>query len=145
MLAEALMALAATGGNAVVTAMATDTWEGVRHRIAKLFGRGDKGETDAALEKLEQSRTALNAAPAGPEQDRARMQQEIVWQTRLTDLLERHPDAEHELRGIVSEIQAASVSAGEVRQTVIAHDQAQVAVQGHGTQTNTFGGSGGQR
>lgn len=145
MLAEALTALAATGGNAVVTAMATDTWEGVRHKIAKLFGRGEAKETDAALEKLEQSRAVLAGLPAGPDLDRARTQQEIVWQTRLADLLERHPDAEQELRGIVTEIQAGSVSAGQVRQTVTAHDQAQVAVQGHGSQTNTFGGAGGQR
>jgi len=138
MLAEALMALASTGGTALVTAMVTDSWEGIRTKAARLFGRGDKKEAEAALARLEQSRAALTAA-SGPELERAKMKQEIIWQTRLADLLERDPGAEPELRGLITEIQQAVGSTGDVTQNVTGYDQAQQAVQGHGVQNVTFG------
>jgi hypothetical protein len=145
MIEIALAALAATGGSALVSAMVTDAWEGFRGKVAKLFGRGDAKETEAALAQLDQSRKAL-ADAAGPELDRAKMEQEIVWRTRLTDLLTRHPDAEKELSGLVSEIQAQTIgTAGHIEQHAIAKDNAQQAVQGQGVQNVTFGGQSGQR
>ena len=39
MLSEALAALAATGGTALVGAMATDAWQTARDRVLRLFGR----------------------------------------------------------------------------------------------------------
>jgi hypothetical protein len=38
MLTEALTARAATGGTALVTAMVTDGWEGVKARFARVLG-----------------------------------------------------------------------------------------------------------
>ena len=43
MLAEALTALAAAGGTAVVQAAGKDAWTGFRARVAKWFARGDTG------------------------------------------------------------------------------------------------------
>lgn len=143
MLGEALVALASTGGSALVTAMVTDGWEGVRARFARLLGRGDAKETKTATAGLEQSRAVL-ARLSGPDLDRARAEQEIVWRTRLGDLLERDPGAEKELRALVAEVQAQVVgSAGRVEQHAAAFDQAQQAVQGHGVQNVTFGGQSG--
>jgi hypothetical protein len=140
MLAEALTALASTGGTALVTAMVTDGWEDIRTRFARLLGRGATKDTEAAAARLEQSRTAL-AGLSGPDLERARAEQEIVWRTRLADLLESHPAAEAELRGLVAEIQAQVIgSAGQVTQHAVAFGQAQQAVQGHGVQNVTFGG-----
>jgi hypothetical protein len=142
MLAEALAALASTGGTAVVTAMATDSWEGIRARFARLLGRGDAKETEAAAARLEQSRAAL-ASASGPGLERMRIEQEVAWRTRLEDLLEHDPGAENELRALAAEVQAQVGSAGWVEQHAAAFDQAQQAVQGHGVQNVAFGGQSG--
>ena len=142
MLTEALTALASTGGTALVTAMVTDSWEGMKARFARLFGRGDTA-AGAAAGRLEQSRAAL-AGLSGPDLERARAEQEIIWRTRLGDLLEQDPAAEQELRALVAEVQAQVVgSSGRVEQHAAAFDQAQQAVQGHGVQNVTFGGQSG--
>ena len=138
MLAEALAALASTGGTALVTAMVTDSWESIKGRVARLLGRGDARQTQAAQERLELSRAALDGL-AGTDLDRARAEQEIAWRTRLADLLETHPQAAGELRSLIGVIQAQA-STGPVVQHVTAYDQAQQAVLGHGVQHVTFGG-----
>jgi hypothetical protein len=143
MLTEALTALASTGGSALVTAMVTDGWEGVKARCARLLGRGDAKQAEAAAGRLEQSRAVL-VRLSGPPLEQARAEQEVVWRTRLGDLLEQDPSAEQELRTLVAEVQAQVVgSAGRVEQHAAAFDQAQQAVQGHGVQNVTFGGQGG--
>jgi hypothetical protein len=142
---QELVALAATGGNAVVTAMVTDSWEGLRGKIAQLFGRGDKRESETALDRLDQSRATL-ARLSGRDLERAQAEQEIIWRTRLEDLLARHPAAEAELRGLVSEIRAQSIgSAGHIEQHATASGNAQQAVQGQGVMNVTFGGPSGTR
>jgi hypothetical protein len=143
MLTDALTALASTGGAALVTAMVTDGWEGVRARFARLFGRGDARQAEAAEGRLEQSRAAL-AGLSGPDRERARAEQEVIWRTRLGDLLEQDPAAEQELRVLVAELRAQVIgSAGRVEQHAAAFDQAQQAVLGHGVQNVTFGGQSG--
>ena len=143
MLAELLAALASTGGTAVVTAMATDSWEGIKARFARLLGRGDAKETEAVSARLEQSRVAL-ASASGSGLERVRAEHEVAWRTRLEDLLEHDPGAEQELRALVAEVQALVIgSAGRVEQHATASDQAQQAVQGHGVQNVTFGGQSG--
>ena len=59
MLSEALTALASTGGTALITAMVTDGWEGVRTRFARLLARGDTADTETVAARLERSRTLL--------------------------------------------------------------------------------------
>lgn len=61
MLTEALTALASTGG----TAMVTDGWDGVKARFARLFGRGEGAQAEAAAGRLEQSRAVLPGLPDG--------------------------------------------------------------------------------
>ncbi len=137
MLAEALMALAASGGNAVITAMATDGWESFKGRIAKVFGRGKPELAQATAARLDQSRTALEGL-TGADLDRVRTEQEVAWRTRLEDLLEQYPEAADELRTLVAEVKTGST--GMVQQRAEAYDQAQQAVLGHGTQIVNFGG-----
>lgn len=137
MLAEALMALAATGGNAVITAMATDGWEAFKDRIAKVFGRGTPELTQATVARLDQSRAAIEGV-GGADLDRVRTEQEVVWRTRLEDLLEQHPEAADELRALIAEVKAGST--GTIQQRAEAFDQAQQAVLGQGTQIVNFGG-----
>jgi hypothetical protein len=140
MLGEALAALASTGGTALVTAMVTDSWESIKGRVARLFGLGDAKQTEVAKGRLELSRATLDGL-VGTDLDRARAEQEIVWRTRLRDLLEARPQAADELRSLIGVIQAQSTnSAGPVVQHATAYDQAQQAVIGHGVQNVTFGG-----
>ena len=135
-----VVALAVAGATALVNAMVTDGWEGVRKRFARLLGRGDQKETEAAAARLEKSQEMLSGL-SGTELEKAQAEQAIVWRIRLGDLLESHPDAEDELRTLVAEVQAQVVgSAGRVEQHAAAFDQAQQAVQGHGVQNVTFGG-----
>ena len=132
------MALATTGGNALVTAMMTDGWESAKARIAKIFGAGKQTATEAAAARLEESRTALASAP---DPGQARTEQQIIWRTRLADLLEQHPGTETSLRSAIAEIQAQII---QVNQHVQASDQAQIAVLGQGTMNVNFGGQHGQ-
>ena len=90
---EALAALASTGGTALVTAMVTDGWEDVKGGFARLFGRGKAKQAEATVARLEQSQAAL-AGLSGADLERARAEQEVVWRTRLGDLLEQDPAAE---------------------------------------------------
>jgi hypothetical protein len=143
MLTETLAALASTGGTALVTAMVTDGWEGVRARFARLFGRGDAKQAEAAAARLDQSRAAL-AGLSGPDLERAQAEQQVIWRARLGELLEQDPAAEAEVRSVVDEVRALVVgSTGPVRQQAAAFDQAQQAVLGHGVQNVAFGGQGG--
>jgi hypothetical protein len=144
MLTEALAALASTGGAALVTAMVTDGWEDVKGGFARLFGRGKARKAEAAAARLEQSRAALAGLSEG-DLERARAEQEVVWRTRLGDLLEQDPAAEKELRTLVTAVQAlVAGSAGPVQQRAAAYDQAQQAVLGHGVQNVRFGDQNGQ-
>ena len=139
MLSEALAVLASTGGTALVTAMVTDGWEGIRARFARLIGRGRTAEIDTAEARMDQSRAALEGL-TGPDLERARVEQEIVWRTRLSDLLEQDPSVEAELRDLIAETQNYALRAGGgVEQHVAAFDQAQQAVLGQGVQNVTFG------
>ncbi len=142
MVIAALALLAASGGTALVNAMVTDGWEGVRKKFARLLGRGDEKETEAAARRLEKSH-AIVSGLSGADLENAQAEQAIAWRTRLSDLLESHPDAEGELRQLVAEVQAQVIgSTGPVTQQVMGFDQAQQVIQGHGVQTNVFGGQG---
>lgn len=84
MLDEAMAALAAAGGTAVVQAAGTDVWHTLRDRVAQLFGRGGEECRQAQRERLD--RTAAALAAGADEQTRTR--QEAAWQERFEILLE---------------------------------------------------------
>ena len=87
MLAEALTALAAAGGTAVVQAAGKDAWTGFRTRVAKWFARGDTERENVALERLDRTAAMLGAAGPG-DVERVRAGQEASWQTMFELLLE---------------------------------------------------------
>lgn len=90
--------LAILAGNALVQAMVTDGWEGIRHKVATLFGRG---EPDTRIEqRLDASHAELTAAGPG-DLERIRDGLAAQWQTRFDDLLTDHPDAEAEVSALV--------------------------------------------
>ncbi|MEV5887655.1 hypothetical protein AB0L74_34345 [Streptomyces sp. NPDC052020] len=106
MLEQALTALAAAGGTAVVQAAGTDVWSGLRQAVARWFGRGDAQRERAELERLEQTAGELETAEAAVA-DRVRIRQEAAWQTRIEALLESLDDLERaqaaeELRALLA-------------------------------------------
>ena len=121
-----VVALAAMAAAALVQAMVTDGWEGVRRKVARVFGRG---QPDVAIERrLDVTRDRLTAAtPDDLETVQAALATQ--WETRFADLLADHPDAEAELAALVKEI----------RPTVTATDHA-VAAGGNVTATAEGGG-----
>ncbi|MFE6366066.1 hypothetical protein ACFVP3_39720 [Streptomyces sp. NPDC057806] len=86
MLDQALTALAAAGGIAVVQAAGTDAWVTFRERVARLFGRSDERQTAATLQRLD--RTATELQQAGPDVEPTRARLAGSWQGRFEDLLE---------------------------------------------------------
>jgi hypothetical protein len=121
-----VVALAAMSAAALVQAMVTDGWEEVRHKVARLFGRG---QPDAAIERrLDVTRDQLTAA-APDDLETVQSALATQWETRFADLLADHPDAEAELAALVKQI----------RPTVAAADHA-VAAGGNVTATAHGGG-----
>jgi hypothetical protein len=139
MLEEALTALASTGGAALVTAMVTDGWESIKARFARVIGRGRVSEVEVAKARMEQSRAALEGL-TGQDLERAQAEQEVVWRTRLSDLLESDPALATDLRALIAEVAVKAGGMATIEQHVVGFDQAQQAVQGQGLQNVTFGG-----
>ncbi|GGQ36710.1 hypothetical protein GCM10010266_70110 [Streptomyces griseomycini] len=107
-MSEALVALAAAGGTAVVQAAGTDAWTQLRTRVARLVGRGRTEEERRALVRLD--RMADDLADADPEDIGAlRARHEGAWQERLELLLDAVPDDEREsvaaeIRSLIDEL-----------------------------------------
>lgn len=109
-------ALAALAGNTLVTAAVTDGFETVRHKVARLFGRG---KPEAAIERrLGATRRQLTAASPG-ELENVRNAQAGQWQTRFANLLADHPDVAAELTVLIAELQSVIPHAdGAVTNTI---------------------------
>ncbi|WP_198544754.1 MULTISPECIES: hypothetical protein [unclassified Streptomyces] len=103
MLAEGLVAVAATAGSGLVQAMTTDAWQQCRDRAARLLGRGDAGEESRQQTRLDRTRAELTqAAAAGDEEGRQIVvRQSAAWQTRFEDLLETSPEQEAPMRELL--------------------------------------------
>ncbi|WP_328760624.1 hypothetical protein [Streptomyces sp. NBC_00271] len=118
MLSEAMTALAAAGGTALVQAAGTDAWTEFRQQVARWFGRGNPQRENAAVGRLDQ--TAVLLETAGPtEVERVRLGQVAAWQARIEDLLEsldgtEQGQAAEELRALLA--QHASQGAGSAGQ-----------------------------
>lgn len=105
-----VIALVATAAAALVQAIVTDGWEGVRHKVARLFGRG---HPDPAIERrLDATRDQLATAAPG---HLAELQASLAaqWETRFTDLLADHPDALPDLAALVEELRIVAPVAAD--------------------------------
>jgi hypothetical protein len=144
MLAEALSALAAAGGTALVGAMATDAWQTTRDGIGRLFGRGDTGRRTVIEAQLDEDAETV-AHTEDAEREQARQELVLVWRRRLVQLLEEQPDTEAGLRDLIARVQAALPPSEQAWvQTNIAHGGNLFAVQG-GSQKINYHGSAARR
>ncbi len=125
----------------MVQAAGTDAWNGIRGGLARLFGRGEPGREQAELERLDQTRSVLEAAGDGEESHRVQIAQVARWQTRLETLLEELPAAEQQL--VVAELRALVAQAEAAKPVETAHNDFSQAsftnsqVLGSGTMTVT--------
>ncbi|WP_203856049.1 hypothetical protein [Plantactinospora mayteni] len=124
---EALAVLAANGGAALVAAMATDAWQAARNGTARLFGR-QGSQRQAAIEAQLDGNIVLVERASDPAQ--ARHGLAPLWQMELIRLLEEHPEAEAELRELVTHIRDALPAAQQqwtqVVMTNIARDNSRL-------------------
>ncbi len=116
MLDEAITALAAAGGTAVVQAAGTEAWTGFRQAVARLFGRGDDQRASAALERLDGTAAAVSTADGGGA-EQVRSHQRALWQARFEGLLESVDAPERDsvvaaLRALVAEHSPSGQSGG---------------------------------
>jgi hypothetical protein len=104
MLSEALTAVAAAGGTAVVQAAGTDVWTVVRSRVAALLGR-DAAAQQTVLTRLDRTVSELEETRESDGTQRIRFGE--AWRTRFEDFLDDLPaeeqeDAARALQGIIA-------------------------------------------
>ena len=104
MAADWITSLAATGGNALLAAAATDAWQTARDGVVRLFGCGGRRRRDLAAKWLDEDAAAV-ARTDPTERDQVRQQLIPAWQIRLADLLREYPDVEGELRTWANRVQ----------------------------------------
>lgn len=139
---EGPMRLAHYAGQAVAAAAATDEWESVRGRFARLLGHGDVRKTQVAEGWLAQTREELAAAEPGAV-GQARQAAAELWAGWFADLLDDYPSAVDDLRALVEEVTArltggSVVVTGHSNAVGITGDSRIVGIDGD---MNTTGGS----
>lgn len=109
MVADWIMALATTGSSSLVAAAASDVWASTRAGFSQLLSRaGNRSANDARLDATAGEIGQCSDA----ERDEVRRRLLRAWQVRLGDLLEEHPDAADELRGLISQVEDALPAEG---------------------------------
>lgn len=84
MLPEVLVALAASGGTAVVQAAGTEAWGHLSEQVAHWLGRGHARAEEAELELLNGTAGVLRTAQGSAQ---VRADQESLWRDRIADVL----------------------------------------------------------
>jgi hypothetical protein len=108
-------ALAALAANTIVTTAVTDAFEGLRAKVARIFGR-DK--PDATIQRrLDATRQQLAAAARGGLEG-MQATQSRQWETRFTGLLADHPEAARELQALLAEFRPLAETGGNVTNTI---------------------------
>lgn len=96
----ALITLAGTAGTALVQALTTDGWEGVKRAIVGLWQRHQPAEAEVVSASLDSTRRRL--AGSRPEQaEEIIRQSEDLWRAQLKALLLEVPGAADDLRDVV--------------------------------------------
>ncbi|MFI1070265.1 hypothetical protein [Streptomyces puniciscabiei] len=145
MLTEAIAAAAAAGGTAVVQGAGTDLWAWCRTRGARLVGRGDPGREGDALDLLDRTAAALDAA-TDEERERVRAVHARLWQGEFVSLLQSLGEQERdravaELHALATEFGSAGASGGVISGNTFNGPTA-VQTGDHSRQRNTFGSAG---
>lgn len=139
MLSEALTALAAAGGTAVVQAAGTDAWAEVRQAVARLLAR-ENPDQDGVERRLDRTADALAATREAAEVTR----HETVWRTHFEAFLEQLEGAEREqaiteLRALAERYSAPGRAGGGTLAGNVFHGPTAFQAGSHNRQENHFG------
>lgn len=96
-----LALLAGAGGTALVQAMMSDAWAGVRDAAARLLGRGDAEHESSTLTLLDASRRSVRQATPGSEES-VHATQSALWAARFAVVLENEPERAVLLNALLS-------------------------------------------
>jgi len=102
-------ALAALAANTIVATAVTDAFEGLRAKVARIFGR-DKPDL-GVQRRLDATKQQLAAVAPGALES-AKASQARQWETRFADLLADYPEAAAELQALLAEFKALSPDRG---------------------------------
>lgn len=128
-----LLSAATAGGSALIGAVATDVWQSARAGVCRLFGRAGQRRGDMAQGWADQTAAEITGAPS-EQQIEVRQRLALLWQQRLADLVEEHPELGDEVR----------MWAADLRQQLPAAEKDWVntfIAGGNATQYNAPGGS----
>ena len=116
---EWIIALAATGGATLVSAVATDAWAVTRSGIAWLFGRGNAGREKTTEDRMDETAVALTQGDA-PARETVFRAQAALWSARLSGLLEEHPELREDVERLTGQVRAQLPAARQQRVQAIA-------------------------
>jgi hypothetical protein len=108
--------LASLAANTVVAATVTDAYDGIRDRVARLFGLGNPDP--ATARRLDKTRAELSDATA-TSAEQLRAAHAAQWQVRFADLVDAYPEVAGELARLAAEIQAELPARGDVTNMII--------------------------
>lgn len=143
---DELTVLAETGAAALVTAMATELWQGARDAVVGLFRRDAGGEPEAIEAQLDRN-AALVAESAEPDDVRRTLFR--LWTLELAALLRRDPSSMEPVARLAAAVEDELPGSrrGFLRehyeQTNIANESGTVLAVQHGDLHNTPAGPGG--
>jgi hypothetical protein len=103
---EALRLLAGTVAGALIKAMDTHLWSGVRAEVAEVLGRGVARRVDFVSTRLQASRDELALVPL-ERRTQARADFTTEWRGSIHAVLWEHPELEPELRAVLGAISPA--------------------------------------
>jgi hypothetical protein len=109
-----VVALAQTGAQVIVTAMAGEAWTQIRARIGRLFGGGDDQRQQRALEDLDETQAALNTASSEVQTREA----QVELRALLKAWLRADPELAAQFADLIDEV-AVQVNAAQPATTVI--------------------------
>lgn len=124
--AQEVDALAAAGAAAVVTAMATDSWSGLKKLVQALFHRIGTDRAQAAQGRLDSDARLVEGA-----RDPNTARQDLLgpWTSELGALLRSAPDSAEELRALLRAYSESGRS-GKPGQSAVVVDQTTIVGKG---------------
>jgi hypothetical protein len=104
-----LLTLAGAAAEALVQAMVSDGWRGMRAKIARIMGGGDPERVPAEEAELERSGQALRDS---------RIPASVMaghWQGRFVELLTGRPECAGEIADLLRELQSSATGTTNVQ------------------------------
>ncbi|MGV9604062.1 hypothetical protein ACWDR2_10020 [Streptomyces sp. NPDC003631] len=136
----ALLAIATSSANALVSLMTTDIWERTKGGLSTLFSRLSKSP-EMIVRELEESRRELVASTERQDQEETTAEIQQMWRGKFRRLLAEHPDAAKDLQELIKiwQVNSGDAETGPgnmIHQTATAHDNSRIYQQGSGVQHN---------